>query len=106
MDLGQSIVSDFRVCYLERKWFCAYPPPIRHAAGTTLSMADGHGEYWKWKGRETLEMPRKQMPYGNLFMEILEDGDYEPRTAEGLYDLERLQRATWGRLGHPSEAAP
>jgi hypothetical protein len=67
----------------------------------TISMADGHADYWKWKGSETVEMPRKQLSARNgLFMEILESGDYEPQTESGLYDLQRLQRATWGRLGY------
>ena len=74
-------------------------PPIHHSDGVTLSMADGHAEYWKWKGRETMEMPRKLLPVRTLFCEILEE-DYEPQTEDGLYDLQRLQRATWGRLGY------
>ena len=61
-------------------------------------MADGHAEYWKWKGRETVEMPRKLWRVRDGFMETLEE-NYEPQTEEGLYDLQRLQKATWGRLG-------
>lgn len=63
-------------------------------------MADGHVEYWKWKGRETTSMPRKLVPIRSLFKEVLEGDDYEPQTEDGLYDLQRLQRATWGRLGY------
>ncbi len=76
-------------------------PPIHHSDGVTLSMADGHAEYWKWRGRETVEMPRKLLPVPrhSLFAEILEE-DYEPQTEDGLYDLQRLQKATWGRLGY------
>jgi len=41
--------------------FFVYPAPAtewkdypgsRHAQGTTLSFADGHGEYWKWKSAQ------------------------------------------------------
>ncbi len=74
-------------------------------------MADGHVEYWKW-GRETLKMPRWVQYSGSgdgdpLYYrhEQLEGdwqlgGDYEPQTEDGKYDLQRLQRATWGRLGY------
>lgn len=96
-----------RVNYLEPTWFAGNPPPICHANGATLSMADGHGEYWRWRGRETVDgLPRKLMPVSNGFMEALEGGDYEPQTEDGLYDLQRVQRATWGRLGYPSEETP
>jgi len=100
IDLGRTPAgSDFAVHYLYPKWSTASPPPIRHRNGVTLSMADGHVEYWKWKARETLEMPRKLTTANNLTMEILEE-NYEPQTEEGLYDLQRLQKATWGRLGY------
>ncbi len=91
--------SDFAVHYLYPKWAKISAPPIRHRNGVTLSMADGHVEYWKWKARETVEMPRKLTTSKGRIMEILEE-HYEPRTEEGLYDLQRLQKATWGRLGY------
>jgi prepilin-type N-terminal cleavage/methylation domain-containing protein/prepilin-type processing-associated H-X9-DG protein len=113
IDPGQLVVGDFRVDYLRPLWHAGYYPPLRHASGTTLSFADGHGEYWKWKARETREMPRTSLPYrdSHLFYEMLVDPDgvianYEPQTEEGLYDLQRLQRATWGRLGYGSETNP
>jgi len=97
---------DFYVHYLHPKWQYS-APPIRHADGVTLSMADGHAEYWKWKGRETVAgIPRQEVPILGLLVEMLEGGDYEPRTQDGLYDLQRLQRATWGRLGYPAEGTP
>jgi len=107
IDQGQTPLDyDFQVEYLYPKWREDNPPPIRHSAGVTLSMADGHAEYWKWKGRETVRMPRKLMPAGNLFNEVLAEGDYEPQTDDGLYDLQRLQKATWGRLGYSAEKYP
>ena len=76
----------------------------------TLSMADGHAEYWRWKGRETVSIPRKRVPVPffdlDLFVEVLAGGDYEPQTEDGLYDLQRLQRAIWGRLGYTLEGKP
>ncbi len=99
IDQGTLAISGFEVHYLYPKWERFSPPPIRHGDGTTISMADGHAEYWKWKGRETVEMPRELFPVRSLFVERLE-ADYEPQTEDGLYDLQRLQRATWGRLGY------
>jgi hypothetical protein len=63
-------------------------------------MADGHAEYWRWKGRETVKMPRRLMPVYDMFSEMMENGDYEPQSEDGWYDLQRVQRATWGRLGY------
>jgi len=99
--------NDFYVHYLYPKWEWHSPPPIHHNGGMTISMADGHTEYWKWKGRETLNYPRELMPMDNLFCEVFKKpaGEIhhespEPQTTEGMYDLQRLQRATWGRLGY------
>ena len=96
---------DFHIEYLYPKWSEGNPPPIRHSGGVTLSMADGHAEYWKWKARETVNMPRMILSRGRTLaglpvtFEVLQQ-DYEPQTEDGLYDLQRLQRATWGRLGY------
>jgi len=111
IDTGQAtgFSNDFRVEYLYPKWSKSSPPPIRHSDGVTLSMADGHAEYWKWKGRETVEMPRKLLHGRDLTSTVTHErlsDDYEPRTEDGLYDLQRLQRATWGRLGYSAEQAP
>jgi len=102
IDTGQTPTSsDFYVHYLYPQWKFHSPPPVRHGDGTTLSMADGHTEYWKWKGRETVKMPRELFPMRSLFAELLEGWKgYEPQTEDGLYDLQRLQKATWGRLGY------
>jgi len=114
IDKGDTTLThhDFRVEYLYPKWSTKSPPPIHHRDGVTLSMADGHAEYWKWKGRETVNMPRMLVSTsrgftGNVYFERLEGYDgYEPQTEDGLYDLQRLQRATWGRLGYSIERTP
>lgn len=108
LDNGETASGlDFYVYYLRPAWASLSPPQIRHADGMTLSMADGHAEYWKWKGRETVEMPRVQEPYRGASIESLANHkDYEPTTEDGLYDLQRLQRATWGRLGYTPEKTP
>jgi prepilin-type N-terminal cleavage/methylation domain-containing protein/prepilin-type processing-associated H-X9-DG protein len=87
-----SQVGCFYVDYLHPIWKID-APPIQHRGGVTLSMADGHAEYWKWKGRETIE---------DVPQDLSEPPPrvYEPQTGDGLYDLQRLQKATWGRLGY------
>jgi prepilin-type N-terminal cleavage/methylation domain-containing protein/prepilin-type processing-associated H-X9-DG protein len=99
---------DFSVHYREAKWDGLSPPPIHHGDGTTLSMADGHAEHWKWKGRETMTgLPRdRQTDDRGRILEVLAVRDYQPQTEEGLHDLQRLQRATWGRLGYSTERDP
>jgi prepilin-type processing-associated H-X9-DG protein len=100
VDEGQSRGSNssFKVEYLYPRWAGSdCPPPIHHNDGVTLSMADGHAEYWKWKCSETVDMSRR---FTSRNSEILVERDYEPNTEDGLYDLQRLQRATWGRLGY------
>jgi len=94
--------SNFYVYYLYPKWSASSLPPIHHGGGVTLSMADGHAEYWKWKGRETVEIRRKMWPR----TPVSDPKDLEPQTEDGLYDLQRLQRVTWGRLGYSAEEVP
>ncbi len=109
IDQGWLAIGDYRVLYLAGAWSGVSPAPLHHASGTTLSFADGHAEYWRWKGRKTLKMQRKMLPYRDLFKPYLVDpdetiADYEPQTEDGLYDLQRVQRATWGRLGYGQES--
>ncbi len=103
VDTGQ-IMTSFYLAYVYPKWDLV--PPKQHCEGCTLSMADGHAEYWKWKGRETMNVPGKMMPLGNLFQEWLDGPDYEPQTEDGMYDLQRMQKVIWGRLGYTAEAKP
>jgi len=109
--------NDFYVNYHKPEWRSHSPPPKQHNGGVTLSMADGHAEYWKWKGRETVNLHIKRMPYRhnqnpNLFYDVINGpavpgwNGYEPQTEDGLYDLQRLQKATWGRLGYSTGQSP
>jgi len=105
IDAGQiGDCTGFAVHYLYPKWHYASPPPIQHSGGATLSMADGHAEYWKWQGDETLTFPRMQIPLKNgSFAELLADSKNDgrmPQTENGRYDLQRAQRTIWGRLGY------
>jgi len=103
VDTGQTDAG-FGVPYVSPTW--VHIAPKHHRDGVTLSMADGHAEYWKWKGRETLDLPRKLVPWYNLQSEWLDGSDYHPQTEDGIYDLQRVQKATWGRLGYTLESRP
>jgi prepilin-type N-terminal cleavage/methylation domain-containing protein/prepilin-type processing-associated H-X9-DG protein len=112
IDSGQTN-ADFFVNYLYPEWLSSAGPPVHHDQGATLSMADGHAEYWKWKGSETVNIPRGLFPTpsAHAMSERLVDRDgksasYKPETEDGLDDLQRLQRATWGRLGYDAEESP
>jgi prepilin-type N-terminal cleavage/methylation domain-containing protein/prepilin-type processing-associated H-X9-DG protein len=111
VDHGET-TSAFYVHYLYPTWHQASGPPIHHRGGATLSMADGHAEYWKWKGAETVSIPRTFVPAPNgQLSEVLADpagnsADYEPQTEEGVHDLQRMHRATWGRLGWSDGGVP
>ena len=107
IDHGQTPSGGFYVPYFRPMWDWGNAPPVHHSAGATLSMADGHVEYWKWKGRETVTIPHLVIHALNgLSLEGLDGGDYEPKTADGLYDLQRVQKAAWGRLGYSAEHTP
>jgi prepilin-type N-terminal cleavage/methylation domain-containing protein len=104
-DTGQGD-NGFLLSYFEPEWHGSSPPPIHHAGGVTLSFVDAHAEYWKWS-RETLSLPRVEMIFGGLSYEYPPRGaDLAPKTEEGLYDLQRMQKAIWGRLGYSPEAMP
>lgn len=84
VDEGKTSVQSWTIFYNQESWWDA--PPIRHGAGTNFSFADGHAEYWKWEDNRTLKLGRG-------------DSNLQPAQA-GNKDIQRLQRAAWGRLGY------
>lgn len=105
VDTGETYTSH-KTEYLYPWWLNHGPPLVPHGNGLTLSFADGHCEYWTWKAPETVDHARG-------LLEAREDPEVdalmgpngplmhrEPRTDEGVLDLQRLQRAVWGRLGY------
>ena len=95
IDVGWATPGSFAVHYDKEQWWD--PPPARHGREVTLSFADGHSVYWKWKGADTRKLARsadRTRPRSHI----------APETAEGKEDLHRFQRAVWGRLGYtPSD---
>jgi prepilin-type processing-associated H-X9-DG protein len=91
IDEGWINPDSFATHYQQETWWD--DPPAQHNDGVTVSFADGHVEYWQWKGADTVEHGRRQDS-------IHWGGDRAPETDEGYEDLHRLQRAVWGRLGY------
>jgi prepilin-type N-terminal cleavage/methylation domain-containing protein len=87
IDIGKVRGGSYKVHYNVGQW--GAPPPVRHRDGATVSFADAHSVYWKWKGLEDTVV------YGRN-----DNGDVAPISDEGWLDLELMQRATYGRLGY------
>ncbi len=84
VDEGKTSVQSWTIHYTQESWWDA--PPVRHGAGTNFSFADGHAEYWKWEDPRTLKYARGE-------------GGLQAAQA-GNKDIQRLQRAAWGKLGY------
>jgi prepilin-type N-terminal cleavage/methylation domain-containing protein/prepilin-type processing-associated H-X9-DG protein len=92
IDEGSLSTDAFAVNIHLEQWFDS--PPIRHGNGTNLSFADGHAEYWKWNGRETVEHGKDDEDH----WELNQTTPFTPETEEGYQDLYRIQKACWGQL--------
>ncbi|MCP4257204.1 MAG: type II secretion system protein [Planctomycetes bacterium] len=94
VDEGWATSYSYAVHYVQEAWWD--DPAVRHGDGTTFAYADGHSEYWKWKGIDTVKMGRSR--------DRSHPGNYTPESAEGFNDLYKMQKATFGRLGYqPSQ---
>ncbi|UCG57189.1 MAG: prepilin-type N-terminal cleavage/methylation domain-containing protein [Phycisphaerales bacterium] len=88
LDEGQISPDSYAIHYTTPSWWD--PPFVRHGDGTNVSFADGHSDYWKYGGAETIRVAKMlPLPY-----------NYRPTTDEGLADLRKMQIAIWGRLGY------
>jgi prepilin-type N-terminal cleavage/methylation domain-containing protein/prepilin-type processing-associated H-X9-DG protein len=88
IDEGRVTPDSYAVHYLNDRWWD--PPHVRHGDGTDLSFADGHSEYWKWQASETIKIGKMANPLHQ----------FDPTTPAGEEDLQRMQKAVWGRLGY------
>ena len=95
IDAGWIAPDSYATHYKLEAWWD--DPPTRHNDGATVSFADGHTEYWQWKGADTVEHGRRTNQSHPV-------NHRAPQTAEGREDLHRLQRAVWGRLGYEPSA--
>ena len=91
--VGWAAPGSYGVYYDKEKWWDL--PSVRHRDGANVSFADAHAVYWKWKGQDTVGFGRN---------DTRSDGDHQPKSPEGKEDLQKVQKAVWGKLGYtPSE---
>ena len=88
LDEGRVTPDSYAVHYQNPRWWD--PPHVRHGDGTNIAYADGRSDYWKWKGKKTIETGKMANPLHQM----------QPVTAAEFEDLERMQKAVWGRLGY------
>lgn len=96
IDEGYATPNSYTVFYSQEAWWDE--PPVRHGDGCTLSFADGHADYRKWVGPDTIELGRKREM--GEYAQVNQDIGYRPETEEGKEDLHWLQRSAWGKLGY------
>lgn len=101
LDEGRITPDSYATHYQNERWWD--PPFVRHGDGTNVSFADGHADYWKFKGMKTLETGKLAAVSGynanSLHqMQPVSDDDYQ--------DLYRMQKAVWGRLGYTPSRSP
>ena len=94
IDVGQVIPDTYAVYYDQQKWWDQ--PPIRHDDGTTVSFADGHVEYWRWRGAETISHGKAAAGIHNPDAA----NHWPPQTSIGIEDLKKMQQGCWGQLGY------
>jgi prepilin-type N-terminal cleavage/methylation domain-containing protein/prepilin-type processing-associated H-X9-DG protein len=88
LDEGRISPDAYAAYYVTARWWD--PPFVRHGDGTNVAFADGHSDYWKYKGADTIKAGKSlNPPY-----------DYTPTTPEGMADLKKMQEAIWGRVGY------
>ncbi len=83
VDEGKTSPQSWTIHYDRPAWWDT--PPVRHGYGTNFSFADGHAEYWKWRDARTGKYA---------------DGAAEYASLPDNPDIQRVQRAAWGKLGY------
>lgn len=91
IDEGWLSPDAYAVHYNREQWWD--DPPVRHGEGTNQSFADGHVDYYRWRGIDTIRRARSEDLTGG-------SGDWVPQTLQGFQELYWMQKATWGKLGY------
>jgi len=97
IDEGWCTPSSWSIMYKTQQWWDVVPE--RHSMGTTLSMVDGHTEYWKWTDPRTRDFAQEAANLANP-----NDATYWRRTEPGNDDIKNLVKAVWGRVGWTAES--
>jgi prepilin-type N-terminal cleavage/methylation domain-containing protein/prepilin-type processing-associated H-X9-DG protein len=95
LDEGRITPDSYATHYVNERWWD--PPFVRHGDGTNVSFADGHSDYWKYKGKKTIETGKlAAVPY----LDANPLHQMQPESPDDFEDLHRMQKAVWGRLGY------
>ncbi len=102
IDEGWITPDSYAVVFNQELWWD--DPPIRHGGGVSVSFADGHSKWHRWKGKWTVAYgtatigihPQNFYPPGSTF------GGYyfPPATSDDYHDLYWIQTGCWGELGY------
>ena len=87
-DEGMCTDDSIATNYRTETWWD--PGQVRHSKGNTYSFADGHCDYWKWKGTGTIANGKLASPAQG----------FRPVSDEDYKDLYKFQIGVWGRLGY------
>jgi prepilin-type N-terminal cleavage/methylation domain-containing protein len=95
IDEGMPLHTFFSIAYDNESW--GMESPCRHIDGNTFSFVDGHAEFWKWQGKDTIVnglsvYPDELVPNRSIIK--------KPTTNGGFKDLHKTQIAVWGGLGY------
>ena len=93
LDEGRLSPNSWTVWYTKPTWWDQITR--RHGQGTTVSFADGHGEYYKWSDPRTFDVTEADYSQWQGSMRQSSAAD-QP----GNEDLELVQRGAWGKLGY------
>lgn len=95
LDEGRVTPDSYATHYENERWWD--PPFVRHGDGTNVSYADGHADYWKYKGTKTIEVGKLAAVSGYDAHGLHQ---MQPESLEDYEDLYAMQKAVWGRLGY------
>ena len=104
IDEGYATSESYACHYFLTRWFNF--PPVRHGNGTTISYADGHVEWWKYKGIETVKYAKiwdsehYVTDFYNPATGTTVNGQYLPASCLSLNDLYKMQVSCWGSVGY------
>ncbi len=95
LDEGRITPDSYATHYVNERWWD--PPFVRHGDGTNVSFADGHSDYWKYRGQKTLRIGKlAAVPY----LDANPLHQMQPESPDDFEDLHKMQKAIWGRLGY------
>jgi len=101
LDEGRITPDSYACHYVNERWWD--PPFVRHGEGTNVSFADGHADYWKYKGEKTIEIGKLAAIPGRTATDLHQ---MVPQSEDDFLDLYKMQKAIWGRLGYSPRYVP